>query len=126
MLVLAGCALVMSTDTAWSMVQGILDCFMASYEIPGVYLVLIVRAVYRECPRLALNQLSNGSIVDVAVINDAGCAGQNLQVVYGRLLIATGMRARRLSDNISAPDNMAKGLQVLIVTAQATTCGPAY
>ncbi|CAM9140061.1 unnamed protein product [Laminaria digitata] len=37
--------------------------------------------------------------------------GDTIKVVYGRLLIATGMRARRLSDNTGAHDNKAKGLQ---------------
>lgn len=33
-----------------------------------------------------------------------------MQVVYGRLLIATGVRPRRIADNTL--DNKAKGLQV--------------
>lgn len=46
------------------------------------------------------------------LMNDVDPTDKILQVVYGRLLIATGMRARRLSDDIGTVDKMAKGLQV--------------
>ncbi|CAM9262728.1 unnamed protein product, partial [Hapterophycus canaliculatus] len=46
----------------------------------------------------------------------AGCNGQlvlgdTIKVVYGRLLIATGARARRITDNQGPLDNISKGLQ---------------